>query len=234
MFTKNVARRRGRPAGATEQGLASREQLFHTAIGLLATKGYDATTLRDIAAAANVSTGLLYRYFPSKRAVVLALYDELSAEYATRAARIKPGPWRERFMFALETSLAVLGPQRPALAALTPVLVGDANDGLFAPATALSRERVQSVFRDAVRGASDAPDAADADALARTLYVIHLVVTLWWLLDKSPHQRATKQMLAMLKSILPMAAMTLRLAPARAFIRGADVLFREGLFGESS
>ena len=44
---------------------------------LIAERGYDATTLRDVAERAGVSAGLLYRYFPSKRAVVLALYDEL-------------------------------------------------------------------------------------------------------------------------------------------------------------
>src|SRR5262245_62018809 len=189
--TTHARRGRGRPRGTTQQGVATRQQLYQTAIRLLASRGYEATTLREIAKKADVSVGLLYRYFPSKRAVVLALYDHLSAEYAARASRMLPGPWRERFLFALETSLDVLAGQRDTLAALTPVLVGDASEGLFAPATAFSRQRVQSVFHDAVHGASDAPGAEDAAALGRLLYVLHLVVILWWLLDKSAGQRAT-------------------------------------------
>ena len=58
---------------------------------LIAARGYEATTLRDIAKEAGVSVGLLYRYFPSKQAVVIALYDELSAEYARQAADMPPG-----------------------------------------------------------------------------------------------------------------------------------------------
>jgi AcrR family transcriptional regulator len=227
-----AARGRGRPRGTTDQGAAAREQLYKTAIKLIATRGYEATTLRDIAKKADVSVGLLYRYFPSKRAVVLALYDDLSAQYAARASKMEPGPWRTRFLFAVETSLAVLTRQRATLAALTPVLVGDPAEGLFASATAFSRQRVQAVFHQAVLGASDAPEAEDAAALGRLLYVVHLSVILWWLLDKSPKQRATTELMAMIERLLPVASLALRLGPARAFVRAADVLCREGLFGE--
>src|SRR3954471_20146838 len=92
------ARRRGRPRGPTTQGLETRQLLYETAIRLIAARGWQATTLRDVAAEAGVSVGLLYRYFPSKRAVVLTLYDELSAEYADRAAQMAPGRWRDRFL----------------------------------------------------------------------------------------------------------------------------------------
>jgi hypothetical protein len=71
--------------------------------------------------------------------VILALYDELSAKYASRAAEIKIGKWRDRFMFALTTSLRVLSPHRRTPAALVPALMGEANEGLFTPATAFSR-----------------------------------------------------------------------------------------------
>ncbi len=216
----------------TEQGAATRRQLYETAIALIASRGYEATTLRDIAKRGGVSTGLLYRYFPNKRAVILALYDELSAEYAARAAAMPPGPWDRRFLFALETSLGVLAPQRDTLAALTPVLIGTSDEGLFAPGTAFSRRRVQAAFVEAVRGASDAPAPDDAAALGRLLYVVHLAVILWWLFDKTPRQRATRDLLALLQGALPMAALALRLDPARNFVRTADILCREGLFGD--
>jgi AcrR family transcriptional regulator len=225
-------RPRGRPRGMTEQGAAARRQLYEAAIALIASRGYEATTLRDIAQRAGVSAGLLYRYFPNKRAVILALYDELSAEYAARAAAMPPGTWGARFRFALTTSLGVLAPQRATLAALTPVLVGTSEEGLFAPGTAFSRRRVQAVFLEAVRGASDAPAPDDAAALARLLYVLHLAVILWWLFDKTPRQRATRDLLALLENALPMAALALRLEPARNFVRVADILCREGLFGD--
>jgi AcrR family transcriptional regulator len=104
MFTKNnKATRRGRPAGRTAEGEATRRTLYTTAIRLIGEKGYEATTLREVATRSGVSPGLLYRYFPSKRSVVLALYDELSEAFATEAAGMPAGKWRERFLYALDT-----------------------------------------------------------------------------------------------------------------------------------
>jgi len=227
-------RGRGRPPGPTPQGEAARRRLFRIAVRQIARRGYEAATLREIARQAGVSVGLLYRYFPSKRAVVLALYEELSAEYATRAQAMAAGSWRERFVFALRTSLETLAPQRDTLAALVPVLVGDRDDGLFAPSTAFSRRRVQQVFLDAVSGAGDAPAAPVSGPLGRLLYLAHLVILLWWLLDRSPGQRATSGLLSLLERALPLLTVALRVPGAAALLTAADALVREGLFGEDT
>ena len=232
MFTQNVKpRKRGRPPGQTSQGAAARDRLYATAIQLIGARGYEATTLRDIAKEADVSVGLLYRYFPSKQAVVIALYDELSTEYAREAETMPAGKWRDRFLFALNTSLAVLEPHQPALRALTPVLVGDPEEGIFAPATTFSRLRVQQVFEDAVAGASDAPGQPLGQALGRLLYLIHLTVLLWWLLDKSAGRRATAALVALTRQLLPSAALALRVPAVRRFVLSVDELVREALFG---
>jgi AcrR family transcriptional regulator len=232
MFTQKGKRKRGRPAGETAQGAAARQRLYDTAIRLIAERGFDSTTLRDVASRANVSVGLLYRYFPSKQAVVLALYDQLSTEQAARALDMPKGRWRERFLFTLDTSLAILRPHRQTLAALIPVLVSNAPDGLFSRTTAFSRERVQRIYQDAVVGASDAPRDEVAAALGRLLYLTHLAVVLWWLLDKSPQQRATRALVRLMSEALPAAALTLRLPKVGAFILAGDRLFQEALIGE--
>ena len=122
---------------------------------------------------------------------------------------------------------------RTTLAALVPVLVGDAEEGLFAPATAFSRQRVQKIFHEAVSGATDAPRPDVAPALARLLYLAHLAVILWWLLDKSPRQRATTALVGLIKQALPASALTLRLPRVRAFVVAGDKLFREALFDDA-
>jgi AcrR family transcriptional regulator len=213
------------------QGEATRDRLYATATRMIAQRGYEATTLRDIAKEAKVSVGLLYRYFPGKHAVVIALYDDLSAEYARRTERIPPGKWRDRFMFALETSLEVLRPHRIPLRALIPVLVGDPDDGVFGAGSAFSRERVQRVFEGSVSGADDAPKAPLAAALGRLLYLVHLAVLLWWLLDKSSNQRTTSALIGVTRQLLPSAALALRLPAVRRFLTAMDTLIGEGLFG---
>src|SRR6185295_488500 len=123
--------RRGRPPGTTLQGHDARERLYRTAIDMIRRRGYEGTTMRGVANAAGVSAGLLYRYFPSKRAVVLALYEDLSGAYAARASKMESGKWRDRFLFALRTSLEALEPHRNTLRALAPTLIGDDTEGIF-------------------------------------------------------------------------------------------------------
>ena len=235
MFTKNSnARKRGRPAGRTAQGTATERRLFEVAVESIAKAGYEAATLRDVAERAGVSVGLLYRYFPSKRAIVLALYDRLSAEYAAEARPLPPGPWHERGLYAIETSLRVLDHHRAALQALTPLIVSGGDEGLFAAATAPSRKRVQEVFHDAVVDASDAPRRDLAVALGRLLYMLHLAILLWWLLDKSPRQRATRSLVTLLRQALPSLALTLRVAAIRRFAVSLDGVIADGLLSDGA
>ena len=245
VFTENVkedavgeprlipSRRRGRPRGRTQQGEHTRQHLYEVATRLIATRGWQQTTLRDVAREAGVSVGLLYRYFPNKQALVLALYDELSADYAARATGMRPGRWRARFLDALKTSLDVLQPHRQTLAALVPVLVGDADEGLFAPRTAFSRLRVQTVFVQAVVGATDAPRGQLAAAVGRLLYLLHLAVILWWLLDRSPGQRATSALLKLLERALQLATPVLRIPGVPRLVTAMDDLVQDALLGGS-
>jgi AcrR family transcriptional regulator len=230
--TNRKPRGRGRPPGQTAQGAAAKQRLYEIAVKRMARHGYEMTTLRDVAKDAGVSVGLLYRYFPSKRAVIFALYDELSADYVTATARMRPGRWRDRGLFALTSSLEVLAPHRATLRGLIPVLVGDPEEGLFGEHAAFSRVRVLGVFERAITDASDAPPRPLAEAIARLLYLLHLAVLLWWLFDKTVKQRATAALVQLVQGILPSAAMTLRLPIVRRFVLSVDALVREALFGE--
>jgi len=70
-----------------------------------------------------------------------------------------------------------------------------------------------------------------AEALGRLLYLVHLAVLLWWLLDKSANQRATASLVLLTRQLLPSAALTLRVPPVRRFVIAVDGLIREALFG---
>lgn len=234
MFTENnKASRRGRPRGRTAEGAATRERLYRVALEIIRERGYEAATLREVATQVGVSPALLYRYFPNKRAVLLAFYDDLSATFARQAEEIPPGKWRDRCLHVLQLSLGVLRPHRTALQALAPTLVSDAEDGVFARATSASRLRVQTAFQRAVLHAADAPRPDLAEALGRMLYLLHLGLILWWLLDRSPKQRATDALVALFRQILPSAAGALYLRPVKTFIRSADALFVEALLAGS-
>jgi hypothetical protein len=61
------------------------------------------------------------------------------------------------------------------------------------------------------------------------LYLVHLAVLLWWLLDRSTRQRATSMLIATTEQLLPSAALTLRVPPVRRFVLSIDELIREAL-----
>lgn len=72
-----------------------RRQLFDVALRLFAERGYESTTMDEIAEAAGVTKPLLYQHFSSKRALYLELVDSVAeallAEIGTATAAA-PGP----------------------------------------------------------------------------------------------------------------------------------------------
>ena len=72
----------------------NRERIIHEALLLFGNRGFDQTTMEQIAEAAEVSPSTLYRYFPSKDLIVLA-------RFVTQAQRL-PGIFQS---FALDIPL---------------------------------------------------------------------------------------------------------------------------------
>jgi TetR/AcrR family transcriptional regulator len=56
-------------------GQDRRRQLIETALDLFARKGFEGTTTKEIAAAAGVTEGVIFRHFPSKHALYMAVLD---------------------------------------------------------------------------------------------------------------------------------------------------------------
>src|SRR5437588_4302505 len=67
-----------------ERSERSRRNVLDAALRLFAHRGYRATTVRDIADAAKVSTGAVYHYFADKETMFRALLEEFSAITATK------------------------------------------------------------------------------------------------------------------------------------------------------
>ena len=63
-------------------------------------------------------------------------------------------------------------------------------------------------------------------------YVAHLAIILWWLLDRSPDQSATKALVALRRQLLPSVALTPHVAYAQRICAVSERALREGLLGE--
>ena len=87
------------PPASPAQARARRSRLrvIEAATELFAEKGYEGTSINEVARRAEVSVGLACRYFPSKEHLALALYDRLAVELAHRATELPEGTMAERF-----------------------------------------------------------------------------------------------------------------------------------------
>ena len=73
----------------TLRGSATKTKLSRVALELFAEKGVDGTTVRDIAEAAGVAEGSLYRHFDGKDALAWELYAEAFAALANELDRLQ-------------------------------------------------------------------------------------------------------------------------------------------------
>jgi AcrR family transcriptional regulator len=100
--TKSVTPAPGLRARKRQQ---TRERLTRAAMTLFLERGFDATTLDDIAAAADVSRRSFFHYFASKEDVVFAWQEEImTALIAAVAAR----PAGENMLTAAENAIAAM------------------------------------------------------------------------------------------------------------------------------
>jgi len=69
------------PAHRPAVEAARRTQILAAARACIAAKGYDATTIRDVALAGGVSTGTINYYFSGKEALLIAALEDLARDF---------------------------------------------------------------------------------------------------------------------------------------------------------
>src|SRR5688572_18252255 len=101
----------------TAKGEDTRERIYAAALTLLRERGFDAPSMCVVAAAAGMSLGAAYHYFPGKDAIVLAYYDRVSHEHARRVAGIvtTKGKLADRLSIAFQSKLEILRDDRPLM-----------------------------------------------------------------------------------------------------------------------
>lgn len=76
-LSSDVPSLRGKPIGRRERKkLDTRRRIFRAAFELFTGKGFDATTVEEIAEQADVGKGTVFNYFPQKTAFLIAAYQE--------------------------------------------------------------------------------------------------------------------------------------------------------------
>lgn len=196
----------------TQKAILTRQRILDTALGLFATRGYEKTTMREIASEAGYSLGLAYRYFASKEELVLELYRKLVDQLEEQAGILAPGSLADRFQQIILRQFELMKPHRETLGAMFgPALNPRAGAGLFGENTSDVRRQARAIYIKIVSESRDAPRAAQTAEIATILYGLQLALTLFWLQDLSPETSKTLEFVAFLRDMLALLRPLLRL-----------------------
>lgn len=181
--------------GLSPKAIQTRQLIYDSAIDLFQTQGYDETTMRDIATAADVSIGLTYRYFARKEDIVMHLYRNHLNELIDRMDTIPTGQLADRFHIVLTDTLTTLGEYRFALMALFGAAMHP-NSGLSLMGTDdnPNGRKLTEGYHQLVLSSADALKEPKAAQLGVALYTFHMMILLFWLYDRSDDQQATHRL----------------------------------------
>ncbi|GHO60198.1 TetR/AcrR family transcriptional regulator [Ktedonobacter robiniae] len=187
----------------TQKAALTRQRIVDAALHLFATKGYDQTTMRDIAAAANCSLGLAYRYFASKEELVLELYQWLATQLEEQVRLLPAASIADRFRHLMRELLVVMAPHRLTLVALSGAALNPlSRAGVFGVEGTEVRRRARASYLILVSEARDAPRTSQVDDLATLLYGLQLALVLFWLQDLSKGTQRTQELLKFVHELL--------------------------------
>lgn len=175
---------------------ATRRRIFETALTLFRGRGFEQTTMRDIAAAAGLSLGAAYYYFTSKEAIVGAYYDYVQQEHAARCLEVFEASTglRDRLRTALHTKVDILQEDRRLLRALFRYGADPEHPlSWFGPATRRMRVLSVGVFAAAVERERFPADLRDV--APTLLWALHMGLLLYFVFDDSPDQRRTRRLI---------------------------------------
>jgi AcrR family transcriptional regulator len=188
MFRQQIAR------GNSKQ---TRAAILSHAIGRFREKGFDATTMRDVADAADLAVGAAYYYFSSKEAIVQAYYDDVQAEHARRVqTALTEGKHNleERLRIAFHTKFDILSHDRKLLGALFRYSADpDHPLSVFGPTSGPIRDASMNVFKAAISD-EKLPDDIRA-VLPVALWAAHMGILLYFIYDQSPDQVRTRKLI---------------------------------------
>lgn len=180
----------------TPKAEETRERIVDAALRLFRDKGFDETTMRDVAAEAGIATGGAYYYFRSKEELVMALYARTSDEARTlvpAALERTPRDLTKRLRAVIDTKFQQFAAHRRLLGAL--VRIGmDPKNPLSPFAKETEPMRIESIgyFRDALAGTKVPRDLEDL--LPGLFWFYQLGLILFWIYDESPGQRKTERL----------------------------------------
>ena len=178
----------------TAKAEETRERILDTALELFRKRGFDETTMRDIAAEAGMAVGAAYYYFRSKEELVMAFYARTSdeARELLPPRLVRSTDLKKRLRAVIDMKFEQFAQHRRLLVALVRIGI-DPHHPLspFGAETEPMRRESIDAFRSAIDGASARVPRDLERALPSLLWLYQMGLILFWMFDESPHQLKT-------------------------------------------
>ncbi|HEX6639745.1 MAG TPA: TetR family transcriptional regulator [Thermoanaerobaculia bacterium] len=183
---------------ATAKAEETRDRILDAALRLFRERGFEQTTMRDVATEAGVATGAAYYYYRSKEDLVLAFYlrtDEESRE-AFEHAIASSKELKKRMRAIIDAKFAQFAEHRALLSALLKAGVDPrAPLSPFGKETKEVRDDSIAWYERALAGSDVTLPKDIATDMPRLLWLYHMGLIYFWIIDESPGQRRTQRLL---------------------------------------
>lgn len=181
----------------TTKGEQTRMGIFETALELFRGRGFDNTTMQDIAGAAGVAKSAAYYYFPSKEAIVTAYYDAIQTEQERLCAETfaRTTALRPRLDAAMMTKFDLAQNDRKLLGIIFRYTGEPAHPlSCLGDATVEIRQRAMRSFSDALAVERLPKDLEQLLPLA--LWSLQMGLLVLFLYDSTKGQQRTRRLAA--------------------------------------
>jgi AcrR family transcriptional regulator len=175
----------------------TRARILDAAMDLFRRRGFEETTMREIATGAGVATGAAYYYFDSKDAIVLAFYDQAQQEMQPLLERALDASkdLTQRLRSLIEVKLRYFEPNRRLLGTLAAHADPEHPLSPFSAQTRGMRERDMQWFVRALQGSRIRVPGDFEPHLPSILWVYQMGLILFWIYDRSASQKRTHLLL---------------------------------------
>jgi AcrR family transcriptional regulator len=218
----------------TPKSEATRRRILAAALSVFRERGFDAATMREIAAAAGMAVGAAYYHFDSKDALVMAFYEQAQQEMAPELERIlaESTTLEQRLRGIIGQKFEYFAPNRSLMGALSAHIDPKHPLSPFSSATAPIRDRDIAYFQRAVAESKVKLAPSILPYLPRLLWLYQMGLVLFWVYDGSPRQARTgllfSKTLSMMLLVLKLAGVPL----LRPLYRPAGELLK-AIYGEA-
>ncbi|MCO6007178.1 TetR family transcriptional regulator [Actinoallomurus purpureus] len=208
----------------------TRELIAKTALRLFRERGYEATTMRAIAAEAGVSVGNAYYYFSSKEELIQLYYEHSQEDHteACQAILAREREFRARLLGVVRARIDTLQPYKEFAGKFFKYAAEPTSPlSPFSAESAPVREAAVAVYREVVEGSTLKTDAEIRADLPELLWLYSMGVILHWVYDSSPGAAKTYRLVERTVPLIDRLVGLARVPGMRGIVREALSTYRD-------